>query len=56
MQVSEGEKLLIDLLSKVDSLDTKAMVLQSFIQEVGLLSEAAAAEVRKLLGEKVKEL
>jgi len=46
--MSEGEKILVDVLAVMDDRIAMAVLLQTFIQESGPLSEAAAKEVRAI--------
>lgn len=50
--MTNQEKILLMLLERALSIDTKAVILQSFIADCGPLSEEAGAKVRALLGQK----
>jgi hypothetical protein len=47
--MTDSEKLLLIILQRAPDSNTIAVVLQSYIAEMGPLSEAAGAKVRKLL-------
>lgn len=51
--MSQQEQMLILILQVAVNPNTQAMLLQEFIQKSGPLSEEAATEVRKILGEKL---
>ena len=47
--MKQKEKILIDMLSAIDDKNYKAMLLQSYIQSEGPLSDEAASKVKELL-------
>ena len=48
-KVTKSEEVLILILQQAADLNSKAMILQSYISECGPLSEEAGAKVRELL-------
>jgi hypothetical protein len=53
--MTQSEKVLIELLAALKDRNHKAIILQNFISEIGLLSEEAAEVVRKQLNEPQSE-
>jgi hypothetical protein len=53
--MTSAEKLLLQLIEMADSRNEQAIILQTYIQKEGPLSEAAASEVRKILGKKLNK-